>query len=620
MPKGFVGKVLRVDLTEGTTWVEEPPESWYRTYLGGSAVVAYYLLKELPENCDPLGPDNRLIFATGPFTGTPLAGSGRNNVGAKSPLNGGFGDAQGGGFWMAELKKAGFDHIVIQGRAESPVYLWIKDGEVAIRDAGQLWGKETKEVEDRIREELGDERIRVTQCGVAGENLVRYACVINDLTHFPGRTGMGAVMGSKNLRAVAVRGTQNVEIDDMDTVRELARRMSQEVNDGTRAASLKEHGTAGGVMGLDAGGGLPTRNFQFGDFEGAEKISGPTMTDTILVDRETCHACPIFCKRVVKTDAYGGVDPIYGGPEYETIGSIGSNCGIDDLGAISKGNEICNKLGLDTISAGMVVSFAMECFERGVLSKDDLDGLELNFGNGEAMVALLEKIARREGVGDLLAEGAARAARAIGPQALELALTIKGQEIPMHEPRYKHGLGIGYAVSPTGADHCHNIHDTVYENSADAVNVFGVIDPLPIDDLSGEKVRVFYYESNWKHMLNSAVSCQFVPWTKREYVDGMRALTGWDTSVHELLKAGERTATLARAFNMTCGFDDRDDELNDRFFTAFSRGPLEGKVIDRGTFNRARVTYYHMMGWDDLGRPTSSRLDELGIDWVADLL
>ncbi len=622
MPKGFAGKVLRVDLTENRTWIEEPPESWYRTYFGGSAVVAYYLLKEVPADLDAFDPENRLIFATGPFTGTPLAGSGRNSVGAKSPLNGGFGDSQGGGYWMAELKRAGFDHVVIAGRAESPVYLWIKDGKAEIRDASHIWGKETLDVEEAIREELGDDRIRVTQCGVAGENLVRFACIVNDLTHFSGRTGMGAVMGSKNLRAVAVRGSEAVDLDDRDTVIDLARSMAMGVKEGTRgrATSLKEHGTAGGLMALNEGGGLPTRNFQFGDFEGAEKISGQTMTDTILVDRETCHACPIFCKRVVQSDEHGGVDPVYGGPEYETLGSLGSNCGIDDLAAVAKGGEICNKLGLDTISTGMTISFAMECFERGVLSPEDLDGLELRFGNGEAMVKMVEKIARREGVGDLFAEGAARAARSIGPQAHEMALTIKGQEIPMHEPRFKHGLGLGYSVSPTGADHCHNIHDTAYENSADDVSVFGILEPLPIDDLTGRKVRLFYYESNWKHMLNSSVCCQFIPWTKREYVDAIRAITGWDTSVYELVKAGERAATLARIFNMNCGFDDRDDELNDRFFTAFERGPLEGKEIDQKVYNRARVTYYHLMGWDDLGRPTPSRLSELGVDWVIDRL
>lgn len=620
MPYGYMGKVLRVNLTDETIEVEEPADEWYRRYMGGSAVVAYYLLNEVPADCDPFSDKNKLIFATGPLTGTPLAGSGRNSLGAKSPLNGGFGDSQGGGFWMVQLKRAGFDHIIVEGRADRPVYLWVHDGEAEIRDADHLWGRETAEVQETIREELDDDAVRVTQCGRAGENLVRFACVVNDLTHFSGRTGMGAVMGSKNLRAVAVRGTRTVELADHDEVLDLARMMNREVAQGRRSARLKDCGTAGGLMNLKENGALPTRHFRQGDFEGAEKISGQTMRDTILVDRENCHACPIYCKRVVTSDEYGGVDPTYGGPEYETLGSLGSNCGIDDLEAIAKGGEMCNKWGLDSISCGMTVSFVMECYERGVLSKEDLDGIEANFGNPDAMLALIDKIAHREGIGDLLAEGSARAARAIGPQAVPLALTIKDQEIPMHEPRLKQALGVGYSVSPTGADHNHNMHDTGYVDSVDAVSIFGVTKPLPTDDLTDRKIRMLYYESNWKHMLNCAVICQFVPWTKREFVDAVRAVTGWDTSVYDLLKVGERTNTMARLFNMQCQFDDRDDQLKERFFVGHDRGPIEGRAIDRKKFNRARVSYYHMMGWDDLGRPTPSRLGELGIDWGKELL
>ena len=617
MANGFLGNILRVNLTNETIEVEHPPEAWYRTYLGGTAVIAYYLLNEVPADCDPLGPENKLIFATGPLTGTPIAGGGRNGVGAKSPLTGGFGDSQGGGFWMAELKRAGFDHIIIEGQADRPVYLWVRDGKAELRDAEALWGRDTAVVQKMIQEELDDPAIRVTQCGIAGENQVRFACVVNDLTHFAGRTGMGAVMGAKRLKAIAVRGTQQVPVADRDEVLKLARRLSEDVRAGTRNAALHDTGTAGGVMGLKATGGLPTRNFQEGDFEQAEAISGPTMRDTILIDRETCFACPIFCKRVVKSEAYD-VDPVYGGPEYETIGSLGSNCGIDDLPAIAKGNEMCNRWGMDTISAGMTISWAMECVERGILSPSDFDGIPLKFGEPEGMLKLLEKMAHRDGVGDLLAEGSARAARHFGPQAESVTLTIKGQEIPMHEPRLKYGLGLGYAVSPTGADHCHNMHDTAFENDVASVSAFGVIKPLPADDLSAEKVRLFYYQSCWQHWLNSAVMCQFVGWTKHELLDAMRAVTGWDTSLFEMLKTGERAATLGRLFNLRVGFDDRDDELNERFFRAFKKGPLAAKWMDHKVFNRARVTYYHMMGWDDLGRPTPSRLSELDLGWARE--
>ncbi len=616
MSYGYVGKVLRVNLSDHTTTVEEPSDDWYRKYMGGTAVIAYYLLKEVPADADPLGPDNKIIFATGAMTGTPLAGSGRNCVGAKSPLTGGFGDTQGGGWWMVELKKAGFDHIVVEGQSDEPVYLWITDGEVEIRDARHLWGKDTGDVEDLIREDLGDDRVRVTQCGIAGENLVRYACVVNDLTHFPGRTGMGAVMGSKKLRAIAVRGTGEVPVADKDEVAKYARMMNKAVADGERSAGMKETGTPATVMSLNVRGGLPTRNFQEGQFEGADAISGQTMRDTLLVERDNCFACPVYCKRVVKGDKYD-VDPLYGGPEYETLGSLGSNCGIDDLEAVCKGNELCNRWGLDTISCGMTISFAMECYERGVLTADELDGLEANFGNAEVMLKLIEKIAHREGVGDLLAEGSARAAEKIGPEAEPLSVNVKGQELPMHEPRLKHALGVGYAISPTGADHCHNIHDTAYTTNADDLNIFGITEPLPADDLSGAKVRMLYNVSNFKHMQNCAVMCYFVSWSTREFLEITRAVTGWDTSVHELLKIGERAATMARLFNMRCGLNDRDDALGKRFSTPFTSGPIEGTAPDPKALDSARITYYHMMGWDDLGRPTASRLAELGVEWLS---
>ncbi len=619
MSYGYMGKILRVNLTDRTTEIEEPSDQWYRKYMGGTAVIANILLKEVPADCDPLGPENKLVFATGAMTGTPLAGSGRNSVGAKSPLTGGFGDTQGGGWWMVELKKAGFDHIIVEGESDAPVYIWIDDGEVEICDAAHLWGKDTADVQTMIQDEVGAEDARVVQCGIAGENLVRYACVVNDLTHFAGRTGMGAVMGAKKLRAIAVRGTGKVQLADEDRVMEYARMMNQAVAKGERSAGLKDTGTPATVMSLQESGGLPTRNFQEGQFEGAEKISGQVMRDTLLVERDNCFACPVYCKRVVAGDDYG-VDPVYGGPEYETLGSLGSNCGIDDLEAVCKGNELCNRWGLDTISCGMTISFVMECYERGIITAGDLDGIEAPFGSADAMLKLVEKIARRDGIGALLAEGAARTAGEFGPEADPLALHIKGQEVPMHEPRLKQALGLGYSVSPTGADHCHNIHDTAFAASADSLNVFGITDALPADDLSDAKGRMMYCVSNFQHLRNCAVLCQFVAWSYRETLEITRAVTGWDSSLYELLKVGERAVTMTRLFNLQAGFNDRDDELNERFFEAFTDGPIEGTAVDPKALDRARVTYYHMMGWDDLGRPTASRLAELGIECFEDLI
>ncbi len=613
MAGGYVGQILRVNLSDGTTDVQRPDDSWYRRYVGGSAVVAYYLLREVAADCDPLGAENRLIFATGPLTGVPLAGAGRNSVGARSPLTGGFGDSQGGGWWMAELKRAGFDHIVVQGRASHPVYLYIDDGRAEIRDARHLWGRDTAEVQELIRRDVGDERVRVVQCGRAGENLVRYACIINDLTHFCGRTGTGAVMGAKRLRAIAVRGTGRIPVHDEERVMELARSMNRAVAVGERNASQRAMGTPGGVMNQQVRGGLPTCNFQAGQFRGAEEISGQRMQETLLVGRDTCFACPVHCKQVVADDEYG-IDPIYGGPEYETLASFGSNCGVSDLTAVCKANELCNRWGLDTISCGMTISFVMECFERGLIRADQLDGIEAFFGNADAVLQLIEKIAHRDGIGDLLAEGAARAAEEFGPETAPFALHVKGQEFPMHEPRLKAGLGLGYSVSPTGADHCHNIQDTALVASADDLNVFGITEPLPADDLSADKVRMMYFVANFKHFLNCALMCQFVAWSRREIVQLMRAVTGWETSTYEVLRAGERAATMARLFNLRCGLNDRDDRLSERFFRPFTEGPIAGSALRRKQLDRARIFYYHMMGWDDLGRPTLDRLAELKIE------
>ncbi|MGI5840489.1 MAG: aldehyde ferredoxin oxidoreductase family protein [bacterium] len=615
MGYGYNGKILRVNLTDRSITAETPDENFYRTYMGGEGLIAYYLLKEVPAGTEPFSPDNKLIFAPGILTGMPLAGSGRNSVGAKSPLTGGFGSADGGGFFGAELKRAGWDGIVVSGKADSPVYLWINDDAVEIRDAVHLWGKATAPTQTAIRDELGDQGIRMALIGPGGENKVRYACIINDLKHAAGRTGMGAVMGSKLLKAVAVRGHRSVELADPAKVQEMAKWLAENVE--RLAGGMREYGTAGVLLPLHHGGGLPTRNFRQGAFEGAEKISGPAMANTILVKRENCFACPVNCKRVVQVAEPYQVDPVYGGPEYETLGSFGSSCGIDDLKAIAKANEICNANSIDTISTGVTIAFAMECFERGILTEKETDGLELRFGNADAMLAMVEKIVRREGFGDILAEGTKRAAAKIGRGAEKYAIQVKGQEVPMHEPRLKHGLGLGYAVSPTGADHVHNFHDTGYTKSVEALKPFGILEPLPADDLSLDKVRMFLAEVHMSHFTNVAVICNFVPWSNNQKVEIVRAVTGWNTSLWELAKAGERATTLARVFNLREGFTAEDDSLTERFLEPFADGPLAGVAVDREKLAAAREAYYTLMGWDAAGVPTKAKLHELGVGWAA---
>jgi len=621
-PGGYTGKILRVNLSDKSISIEKPDEKFYRRYFGGTALIGYYLLKELKPGIDPLGPDNKLIFSAGVITGIPCAGSGRSGVGSKSPLTGGWGDSQAGGFWGAELKRAGWDAIIIEGKAANPVYLWINDDKVEIRDASHLWGRTTREVQEQIQDELGDKRIRVTQIGLAGEKLVRIAGIANDLTHFYGRNGHGAVMGSKMLRAIAVRGSKALPLAHPEKVREVAKWLAD--NYKVLSAGMTAHGTGGGIPGLNEDGILPTRNFQEGQFEGYMDIAGATMTETILIGRDNCYACPINCKREVKVGPPYNVDPVYGGPEYETLASLGSLCGVNDLKAVAKGNQICQAYGLDTIGTGNSIAFAMECFERGILTKADTGGIELRFGNAEAMMTMAEMIAKREGLGDILAEGTKRAAEKIGHGAIKYAMQIKGQEIPMHEPRGKVGLGVGYATSPTGADHVHNIHDTGFTTEGpalDGLKELGIQEPLPRLELSPAKVRMFQCVSNWVHFQNCAHMCMFMPFNHSQTVQLVSGATGWNTSVFELMKVGERALALARVFNAREGYTAKDDIIPERFYEAFNSGPLKDKEIDREVMHQAIQTYYKMAGWDpERATPTAEKLQELDLGWVVEEL
>ena len=598
MPYGYNSKILRVNLTNRQMSIEEPDEDFYRRYMGGRGFIGYYLLNELQPGIEPLGPDNKLIFATGVITGGRIAGSGRNSVGAKSPLTDGYGEAEAGGFWGPELKRAGYDAIIIEGKSEKPVYLWLGSGEPELKDASHLWGKAVLETETAMREELGDRNIKTALIGPAGENQVRVACILNDITHAYGRSGIGAVMGSKNLKGIAARGKKPPAIADQAKIKEIVSWMGQNYSKG-----MQDLGTSGGLMGLNQGGGLPTRNFREGVFEGAEAISGQTMRDTILINRGTCYACPVKCKRVVKVDEPYKVDPAYGGPEYETLGSLGSNCGVDNLAAVSKANELCNALGLDTIGVGTVISFAMDCFENGLITENDTDGIQLNFGNADAMVKMVEMIANRQGIGDLLAEGVKRAAEKIGNGASEFAMHVKGQEFPMHEPRFKPGMGMGYAISPTGADHMQGMHDA------------------GSTDVGPDKVRRFLYSQFWSSFRNCAGICVFLSYMRNQFPEIIQGLTGWNVTDWDLMKVGERTLNMTRAFNVREGFTKADDIFPKRIHEAFTSGPLAGIGYGEDKLSEAVSMYYGMAGWDkETGVPRRGKLQELDIEWVADLL
>ncbi len=631
MPLGYNGKILRVDLSNKEISVDEPDEHFYRTYGGGSCLGAYYLLKELEPAVDPLSPENLLIFTGSVVTGAPAPGFSRSAIVSKSPLTGAIGESQAGGFFGSELKFAGYDAIVVKGKAEKPVYLSIRDGEVEIKEAAHLWGKTTGETQAIIREELADERIVVTVIGQAGENLVRYACVLNNLKSAYGRMGMGAVMGSKNLKAVAVRGHKEVEMKDKDTVLRLAKRFSTNFkaespdNDG-----LNDLGTAQYVMGQNEDGQLPTRNFQTGTMEGAENLYGQKMKETILVGRDGCYACPVRCKRVVKAAEPFPVDPSYGGPEYETLAMLGSSCGVDDLVAVCKANELCNKYGLDTISTGGSIAFAMECYENGIITKEDTQGVELRFGNAKAMLEMVEKITRREGIGDILAEGVKRAAEKFGAGAEKFAIHVKGQEFPAHMPRAKGQLVLSYALSPLGADHLVSEHDPAFTPGApsffsDRVKPLGIQEPLEMRSIDHKKVRRFLYFQNVFSLLDTLTICffTFAPvryFTFDELVELVNAITDWQTSLWELLKLGERRVAMFRAFNVREGFTSEDDWLPERMFEPIRTGPREGQKVDKEELKKAIKLYYEMAGWDADGVPTKGKLAELDLFWIADEL
>ena len=623
MPKGYNGKILRVDLERESIRVEEPQEILYCRYLGGGTLALYYLLKELKPKSDPLGPENVLIFAGSVISGTPAAGLSRFSVAAKSPLTGAFGEAEAGGWWIPELKFAGFDAIVIKGKANRPVYLWIHDGEAEIRDASQLWGKYSKETQEEIRKELGDERIRIALIGPAGEKLVRVSCILNELKHANGRTGLGAVMGSKNLKAVAVRGTKRMEVADEEAVRRLTKWLKDTYEE--PYFSIGNLGTSRVTTMLSEQGILPTLNFREGSFAEADVISGETMSKTILVRRGTCYGCFVRCKREVQVGEPYFVEPIYGGPEYETVAAFGSMCGIADLKAISKANQLCNAYGLDTISMGGLISFAMECYEKGILTKGDTGGLELRFGNVEAMMRMLEMIGKREGLGDTLAEGICPAAEKFGKGAERFAMHVKGMPVPFHEPRGKVGVGLGYAVSATGPDHMEYPHDPFWATEAGIalLRPLGIFEPVDVFDLGPQKIRIFVYLQQYWNLLNSLGICAFTakpmgPQTLNGIVDYVKAVTGWETSLFDLLKVAERHANMARIFNLREGLTARDDTLPDRFFQPMEGGTLKGKKIDKEQFSKAIETYYEMMGWDpESGVPRRGKLAELDLDWLT---
>jgi aldehyde:ferredoxin oxidoreductase len=593
----------------------------------------HYILRDVPRGADPLGPENVLTLFAGVSTGAAISGQSRLNANAKSPISGGIGDSQSGGFFPAELKFAGFDGIVVKGRSTKPVYLSIVNGEPELRDAAHLMGKLSGEVDDILHKEI-DPKAEILQHGVGAENGVLYSSLVSMSNRHNGRTGMGLVMASKNLKAVVVRGTKKPAIFDAKALTALNRIGPKAIPENGDMDGLAKYGTAVVVMFNNTIGTLPTRNYNEAQFESCEPISGEKMAETILKERDTCYACVVRCKRVVEIkEGPHKVDPRYGGPEYETLGTFGSYCGVDDLAAVSLANQICNEYAVDTIACGATIAFAMECYEKGIIGDEETGGLELKFGDAGAMLEVLRQIVTASTpLGKILGQGSARAADAWGKGADECLITVKGAEAPAHMPQAKRSLALIYAVNPFGADHQSSEHDPYYEEGIGDFNLnrlkqIGLGSPQPAYSLTDEKVRFAYESEVFYSMTDSAELCQFVygpTWTLydgQDTVEMMKAVTGWDLTLEELMEVGRRRLNLFRVFNAREGLGRKDDKLPKKFFKQLQgTGPTAGFALTHEEVDHAIDHYYQIAGWTSDGAPTRETLKLHDVEWAAEYL
>ena len=598
----YAGKILRVDLSRGKVRVEELCVDTARAFIGGRGYASKILYDEIDPKVDPLSPENKLIFATGPLTGTPAPTGGRYMVVTKGPLTGTIACSNSGGFWGAELKSAGYDMIVFEGAADKPVYLYIKDDEVELRDASHLWGLDTHATTDKLLEEVNDSRAKVACIGPAGENLVKIACVINDKHRAAGRTGVGAVMGSKRLKAIVVRGTGRVEVKDKEAFLSTVKAKVEKIRkDPITGEGLPKLGTKVLDNVINQNGLYPTRNFQTGVFEKTHEICGEALVEKgYLVKNKPCFSCPIGCGRVSKLPSGREGE----GPEYETGWAFGACCGVGDLIAITEANFLCNELGLDTISTGVTIACAMELYEKGYIPKEDLDkGPEPLFGSSEAIVYYTRRIAYREGFGDKLAEGAYRLASSYGHP--ELAMTIKRQELPAYDPRGAQGHALEYATSNRGGCHVRG-----YMISPE---ILGVPEKLEPQETKGKAGWVKTFQ-DLTAVIDSSGLCLFTSFalSAEDYLDLINAATGFGYTLEELMKCGERIWNLERLFNLKAGISPEEDKLPERFLKeAMPEGPQKGAVVK---LEELLKDYYRVRGWTEEGEPTEEKKRELGLE------
>jgi len=618
---GYTGKILRINLTDQTSKEEALPLETAKDFIGGAGFGIKYLFDEVKGGTDPLGPGNKLIFASGPFSGTTIPCASRMAVTAKSPLTNAVGVALTGGYFPVELKYAGYDALVIEGKAESPTYLWIKDNKVQFRSAKKVWGMKTTDCQQILKNELNDQNIRIACIGPAGENLCKIACIINEL-RAAGRKGLGAVMGSKNLKAIAIRGTGEVAVADKEKYKSAREGFAKAMKESpVLYPQFSKLGTPMVVDHASAIGIFPTKNFSTtGEYAPVDKI-GVEVQLTRNVGSEHCYGCPVGCSqlKVARTGPYAGT--LAEGPEYETFFSFGGETGVENIDAVIAADRLADELGLDTISAGVAIGFAMELYEKGILSAKDTGGLKLNFGNDEAMLTLLRLMAYREGIGDLLADGTKAAAEKIGKGSEKYAMHVKGLELPAYDVRGAKAHGLNFATSYTGADH----------NRGYAFQeIFGIPIPHEVDRFSAEGKGKL---TKWNQDVRSATCdaptmCAFlldmaVPAiATQNTADLMEAVTGLKLSADEVQAVGERINNLARAFNVREGFSRSDDTLPERLMTEpLKEGASKGQFISKDELKHMLDEYYTERGWDvKTGAPTRKKLTDLGLGYAADAL
>lgn len=616
---GYTGKILRINLTNQSAKEEKLPQKVAKDFIGGAGFGIKYLFDEVPAGADPLGPENKLIFASGPFSGTNIPCASRMAVTAKSPQTGAVGMALAGGYFPVELKFAGYDALIIEGKAERPTYVLIKGRDVKFRSAKKFWGMKTTDTQQILKNELNDQNVRIACIGPAGENLSKMACIISEL-RAAGRKGLGAVMGSKNLKAIAVRGTKKVSIVDKDKLKAARSAFTRSMKESpVLYPEFSKHGTPMVVDHTCALGIFPTKNYTAtGEYAPADKI-GVEVQMTRDTGSERCYNCPVGCSRLrmAKTEPYTGI--LAEGPEFETMYSFGGVTGVENIDAIIAADRLADELGLDTISAGVTVAFAMELYEKGILSKEDTGGLELNFGNHEAMVTLLRLMAFREGIGDVLADGTRVAAERIGKGSGKYAMHVKGLELPAYDVRGAKAHGLNYATSYTGADH----------NRGYAFQeIFGIPIPYEVDRFAVQGKGKL---TKWNQDVRSATCdaptmCAFlldmaVPAiAAQNTADLMKAVTGLSFSPKDISKVGERINNLARAFNVQEGFTRADDTLPERLITEpLKGGASKGQVISKEDLKQMLDEYYTARGWDvKTGKPSREKLVELGLGYAAD--